>query len=110
MNRVLPRAALIATLSLPAWLAGCDQGNDAQTPAGQAAQSALGVQNTEGTEKTIETQRNVTVIETKKVVDNKTGEVIEDEKTITPVTVTKQKEVTTDVDVNVGESVKTDQR
>ena len=39
-----------------------------------------------------------------KVIDKKTGEVISEKTESTPVTIQREKEVTTDVDVKVGET------
>jgi hypothetical protein len=88
--------------------AGCDRSatEDVQTPA-QAARDALNIRTPDGSDRTVETERKVNVVQETTVVDRATGEVISAEKEVTPVTVTKQKEIETDVDVNVGEAVKT---
>ena len=58
-------------------------------------------------EKTIETTADVEVVKQTKVIDKKTGEVISEKTESTPVTIQKEKEVETDVDVKVGETQST---
>src|SRR5262245_31253318 len=103
-----PRLALAAALALPGTLvalAGCN--DEANTPAGQSAEQAVGVKPGSTTSKTVDMKRDVIVEEEKKVVDARTGEVLSDRKTDTPVTITQTKQVTTDVKVNVGDEKKT---
>ena len=101
-------ALCLGHLVIAALVAGCGGSapGDGETPA-EAAREALGVQAPGGTDRTLETQRKVDVIEETTVVDRETGEVITTEKEVTPVTVTKEKQIETDVDVNVGDTVKT---
>jgi hypothetical protein len=91
---------LLGTLGMT--LVGCR--DDANQPAAQSAENALGVQPNKATEKTTETTSDVTVIKDTKVIDNATGKTISETKEVTPVTVTKAKEVKTDVKVKVGET------
>jgi hypothetical protein len=103
-----PRLALAAALALPgalAMLSGCH--NDASTPAGQSAEAAVGVKPGSTSTKTVDMKRDVVVEEEKKVIDAKTGEVLSDRKTDTPVSITQTREVKTDVKVNVGDEKKT---
>ena len=58
-------------------------------------------------QKTAETTADVEVEKQTKVIDKKTGEVISDKTESTPVTIQKEKEVETDVDVKVGETQST---
>lgn len=94
------RLALAAALALPA-LPGCH--NDANSPAGQSAEQAVGVKPGSESTKTVEMKRDVIVEEEKKVFDPRTGEVLSDKKVDTPVTIIQEKEVKTDVKVNVGD-------
>jgi hypothetical protein len=103
-----PRLALAAALALPGTLAaltGCH--NDANSPAGQSAEQAVGVKPGSTSTKTVDMKRDVIVEEEKKVFDARTGQVLSDRKTDTPVTIIQSKEVTTDVKVNVGDEKKT---
>ena len=88
-------------------LAGCqdDASND---PAAASAQEALGITPGKETKKSVETSTDVIVQDTQKVIDAKTGEVLREKTKSTPVTVQKEKEVKTDVEVKVGDSQTTD--
>jgi hypothetical protein len=102
MRRLLPRAIL--SLSLFAALGlmnGC--GDDSKKPEAQTAEKALGI-NPDAEKKTTTETREVTEIKETKVIDNKTGVVISDEKETTPVKVDKVTNVKTDVNVKVGET------
>lgn len=82
-------------------LAGCaEQG--ARDEASDAARDALNLQK-EGTERTTEVRRDLLVRDTEEVIDRKTGEVITTKQTETPVTITKEKEVETDINVRTGD-------
>jgi hypothetical protein len=91
--------ALAGTFGL---LTGCG-GDDSKKPDAQTAEHALGISPQEQ-KKTSEVTRDVTVIKETKVIDNKTGQTISDTKEATPVRVTKETEVQTDVNVKVGET------
>ena len=99
----VPKLLLAASLGAPASLfalAGCS--NDADTPAARTAEQAVGVQPRRDTTKSVESTRDVTVVKDTKVIDNATGEVIKETKEATPVKITQEKKVTTDVKVDVG--------
>lgn len=87
--------------------AGCHKNEPVEETPAEAARQALGVQEQEGKEKSVEVKRDVLVKQTTEVVDQQTGEVITTEKKVTPVTVEKEKTVDTDVNVNVGDTQKT---
>ncbi len=90
-------------VSLSLILGGCRKEADIEDTPEQAAIEALGVK--QGSkERTTEARRNVVVQETTKVIDPSTGQVIKTEETRTPVTITEQKSVDRDVDVNAGDS------
>lgn len=101
LNRLTATFALLSASAI--LLAGCDQGVDVEDTAEQSAREALGVDG-DGTERTVETQRDVIVQDTTQVIDAQTGEVIKTEETQTPVTITQEKTVERDVDVDTGES------
>ena len=105
MNRITPLARALAPLAALALLAGCEAKRTESPEA--VAQQALGVQESNEQQKTVEVQREVDVIEQRTVVDRQTGQVLAEEKEVTPVTVTQQKVVETDVDVDAGNTVKT---
>lgn len=87
-------------------LAGCadEATND---PAAATAQEALGITPGNESQKTVETTTDVIVVDKKQVIDPKTGEVLSEKTQTTPVTIQKEKEVKTDVDVKVGETQST---
>ena len=87
-------------------LAGC-QDEASNNPAAATAQEALGIPPGDEREKTIETTADVEVVKQTKVIDKKTGEVLSEKTESTPVTIQKEKEVKTDVDVKVGETQST---
>ena len=87
-------------------LAGCS--HDENTAEGRLATEAAGIDSTEGSKQVTETSRDLEVIRTEKVVDPKTGEVLSDKESVTPVTVSKEVKVTKDVDVQVGDTLITD--
>src|SRR4051794_30160414 len=93
LGRLLIASAALALLPLP----GCSGDNDKE--AAKEAEAALGLQGAEGTKSE---KRDVLVIDEKKVVDAKTGKVLKDDKTVTPVTVEAKHR--TDVNADVGES------
>jgi hypothetical protein len=100
-----PKFLLAASLAAPATLAalvGCS--NDADTPDARTAEQAVGVQPRRDTTKSVEATRDVTVVKETKVIDNATGEVLKDTKEATPVKITQEKKVTTDVKVDVGKT------
>ncbi len=87
-------------------LAGC--GDDAKTDSDAAtAQEALGITPGSDREKTVDTRADVDVVKETKVIDRKTGEVLSEKTESTPVTIQREKEVKTDVDVKVGETQST---
>ncbi len=87
-------------------LSGC--GDDAKNdPAAATAREALGITPGNEREKTVETRADVDVVEQTKVIDRKTGEVLSEKTKSTPVTIQREKEVKTDVDVKVGETQST---
>ncbi len=101
ITAVLKGLSLLAVAGL---FAGCNgTAEDHQSPA-QAAQEALKVEGN-GHQKTVENQRDVEVVETTKVIDRKTGEVITTKQEVTPVTVQKTKEV--DTQVKAGQTTRT---
>lgn len=98
---VLKGLCLLAVAGL---FAGCNgTAEDHQSPA-QAAQEALKVEGN-GQQKTVESQRDVEVVKTTKVIDQKTGEVITTNQEVTPVTVQKTKEI--DTQVKEGQTTRT---
>jgi hypothetical protein len=94
----------IASVAALALAAGCGAQRGDSPEA--AAQQALGVQESSEKQKTVEVQREVDVIKQTTVVDRQTGKVLSEEKEVTPVTVSQQKVVETDVDVDAGNTVK----
>ncbi len=87
-------------------LAGCQ--NDAKNdPAAATAQEALGITPGKESQKSVETTSDVDVVKQTKVIDKKTGEILSEKTESTPVTIHKEKEVKTDVDVKVGETQST---
>ncbi len=87
-------------------LAGC--GEDAKTDSDAAtAQEALGITPGSEREKTVETTADVNVVTKTQVIDQKTGDVLSEKTKSTPVTIHKEKDVKTDVDVKVGETQST---
>lgn len=99
---VVRRLTLSATLASIGIFAGCSGESD--NVAEQTAGQAVGVQSGSKTIKGEEVKRSVIVQEEKKVVDANTGEVISDKKTTTPVTITEEKQVKTNVKVDAGTS------
>jgi len=94
---------VLSFISMALFLGGCRKEADIEDTPQQAAREALGVK--EGSkERTTEARRDVIVQETTKVIDPSTGQVIKTEETRTPVTITEQKTVDRDVDVNAGAS------
>lgn len=89
-----------AGLAIVATFGGCS--DESRTPAGQSAEQAVGVQPGEKSTETVATRRDVIVEEEKRVIDAKTGEVLSDRKTDTPVSITEKKELKTTVQVDVG--------
>lgn len=100
-----PHALAAAGLIAAAALSGCHSG--ANSPEAQTAEQAVGIAPTHGKEKTVEVKRDLIVEKETRVIDRTTGEVVSDTKQDTPVTVTQQKEVKTNVDVKVGETATT---
>ncbi len=101
----LRNVAGLSFLTVAALVAGCNSGDaDKQSPT-RAAKEALKIEGASGPERTVETRRDVDVIETTKVVDRKTGEVITTKQEVTPVTVQKTREVKTQV--QEGKTTKT---
>ena len=98
----LSRLALAAALSAPGLLAGC--GSESDTPEAQTATQATGIKPASETHKTVETTRDVIVEKETKVKDATTGEILSDKKESTPVKITEEKEVKTDVKVDVGDT------
>ncbi len=107
MIRTLRGAVLgAALLGISGLLAGCSA--DENTPEARIAEDALGVEPVDGIQRTTEVQRDVLVNKRTQVVDQKTGEILSESSESTPVTVKKEREVQTGVDVNVGETRVTD--
>lgn len=98
----LSRLAVAAALAGPLTLTGCS--NEANTPEAQSAEQAAGVKPENATSKSVTSKRDLIVTEEKKVQDPKTGEVLSDMKKTTPVSITQEKEVTTKVKVDVGDT------
>ena len=87
-------------------LAGCQ--DDAQNnPDAATAQEALGITPGDERQKSTETTADVEVVKQTKVIDKKTGEVLSEKTESTPVTIQREREVKTDVDVKVGETQST---
>lgn len=97
-----PSIAALPLLALAVLGTGCERAQE-DREAARIAQEALNVKEQDSTERTVESQRQVDVIKETTVVDRATGKVISAEKEVTPVTVTREKQVETDVDVNVGD-------
>ena len=89
-------------LALMIALGGCEQGIDVENTPEQSAKEALGVEDTDSSQRTIQQERDVIVKDTTEVIDAKTGEVIKTEETKTPVTITKEKTIEQDVNVDAG--------
>lgn len=104
MIRHLRAGHLAAGLCSLALLAGC-RDTPADSPE-RVAEEALGVQDDKQTEKSTVVDRDVIVEETTRVVDRQTGEVLKTEKEVTPVTIKQEKQVTKDVNVEVGDTTK----
>jgi hypothetical protein len=100
---VLSSLTLAAALAAPgatAALTGCQ--NEANTPEARTAEQAVGISPKTEKSTAVEATRDVTVVKDTKVIDNATGETISETKQSTPVKITQQKEVRTDVKVDVG--------
>ncbi len=80
-------------------LCGCGGGDESD--AAKTAEKALGVDQAKTSSATKE-KHDVIVIDEKKVQDAKTGQILSDEKTVTPVTV--EKAVKTDFQAKAGEA------
>ncbi len=93
---------LVPTIAGAVVLSGC--GNEGNTPEAQTAEQAVGVKPESETSKTVTIKRDVVVTEEKKVTDPKTGELLSDTTKTTPVTITQEKEVKTNVKVDVGDT------
>ena len=107
MRRLIPDPGVCLFASgAMGMLAGC-QDEARNNPAAATAQEALGITPGDEREKTIETTADVSVVKQTKVIDKKTGEVLSEKTESTPVTIQKEKEVKTDVDVKVGETQST---
>ncbi|HMB04287.1 MAG TPA: hypothetical protein VKP69_11185 [Isosphaeraceae bacterium] len=89
-------AALAALIALDGLVVGCS--SDANNADAKLAQQAVGVQPGQTTKEASKETRNVTVIHEDKVVDEK-GQVLSDKVVRTPVQVTKETKVETDVKV-----------
>jgi hypothetical protein len=89
----------LLTLTLAAL--GCEQRTEVKDTPEQSAREALGV-GERGPERTVESRRDVVVEDTTRVIDAKTGEVLKAEETRTPVTITEEKTVDRDVNVQAG--------
>ena len=83
-------------------LTGC--GSESNTPEAQTATQATGIKPESGTEKTVQSTRDVVVEKETKVVDQNTGEVLSDKKESTPVKIIEQKFEKRDVKVDVGDT------
>lgn len=90
---------LAATL---AGLSGCHDSSDTQ--AARAAEQAVGVAPGSETTKAVDLSRDVTVVKETKVIDNATGQTISETKEETPVKIQQEKQVKTNVKVDVGNS------
>jgi hypothetical protein len=86
----------LCLLAVASLFAGCNGNDESRQSPAQAAQEALKLEG-KGPQKTVEAQRDVEVIETTKVVDKKSGEVITTKQEVTPVTIQKTREVETKV-------------
>ncbi|GAC1473971.1 MAG: hypothetical protein NVSMB9_23510 [Isosphaeraceae bacterium] len=93
-------AALGLSLVWP-FLAGCS--DNKQSEAAKTAEQALGVNPDGSSKKTVESKRDVIVEQEKRVIDAQTGEVLSDKKVSTPVTISEEKSVKTDVKVKIGD-------
>ena len=83
---------------------GCDQGLDVEDTPEQSAKEALGVKDTDSSSRSVENQRDVIVKDTTEVIDSETGKVIKTEETETPVTITEEKTINRDVNVDTGKT------
>jgi hypothetical protein len=97
MKCLFRRVAVLAPLiALEGLVVGC--GSDANNTDAKLAEQAVGVQPGETTKETSKVTRNITVIHEDKVVDEK-GQVLSDKVQRTPVQVTKETKIKTDVKV-----------
>lgn len=106
MMRSIRSAALFAVLI--AWMALVGCGHEravTDESAEDAAREAVGIaEDGSRPEKTVEERRDLIVEKTERVIDQKTGQVLEEEKSRTPVTITREKTVETDVNVKTGDT------
>ena len=97
MKRLFRRVAVLAALiALEGLIVGCS--NDANNPDAKLAEQAVGVQPGQTTKEASKETRNLTVIHETQVVDEK-GQVLSDKVQKTPVQVTKETKIETDVKV-----------
>ncbi len=102
MNRLLRPLSLASVLvGVSGLLASCQ--DEANKPEAKVAEEAVGIPN-QGSEKTSEVTRDVTVIKETTVEDSKTGTVLSKKKEVTPVQIKKETDISTDVKVRVGET------
>lgn len=105
MTRMTRFSILWAALFSFTALVGCEQGLDVEDTPEQSAQEAFGIDEGGDTQQTtIERQDDVIVRDTTEVIDPDTGQTVKTEETETPVTVTEEKTIETDVNVDTGES------
>lgn len=107
MMRISRFATLWAALFSFAAFVGCEQGVDVEDTPEQSAQEAFGIDDSSGTSQTIERQDEVIVRDSTEVIDPDSGQTVKTEETLTPVTVTEEKTVETDVNVDTGETTTT---
>lgn len=98
----LSHLALVASLASPAIHAGCS--DEANTPVAKDAEQATGINPDSATTKSIQTKRDVIIVDNKKVEDANTGQVIRETTARTPVTIIEEKSEKTNVKVNVGDT------
>ncbi len=102
-NRLMRIGRLACLVGAAGLLAGCSA-REESTPEAKVAQEALGIKNTKEVETNTKVDRSVIVEQETKVIDPKTGAILSDTTKTTPVTITREKEVRTDVSVDVGKT------
>ena len=97
-----PLLLSVLVIGIAELTSGCSE--ETKNPDVRIAEQAVGVKPEQGEQKTVQTSRDVIIEKDTKAIDAKTGEVLSEKKESTPIKVTEQKSVKTEVDVKVGET------
>ncbi|SIN96718.1 hypothetical protein SAMN05444166_1825 [Singulisphaera sp. GP187] len=89
----------VVVLGVGGLIVGCV--NESDNPNAKIAENAIGITDNKTT-KSVNTTRDLQIVDSEKVIDAKTGETIHETTKTTPVKVTKELTEKVNVDVNVG--------